>query len=67
MRFCVYLNLTLSYNLVYKIKFLIIFSRILNNAIVYLLMFFYFIVASSNNSSNNLFNILLNFSIFINF
>ncbi len=55
------------YNLAYEIKFLIIFFRIFNNAIVYSLMLSCFIVASNNNSNNNLFNILLNFSIFIIF
>ncbi len=67
MYFCVYLDLIVLCNLVYKIEFLIIFFKILNNAIVYLLMLFYSIVMFSNNSSNSLFNILLNFFIFITF
>jgi len=65
--FCVYLNLTFSCDLVYKIKSLIIFFRISNNAIIYLLMLSYSIVAFNNNLSNNLFNILLNFFKFITF
>ncbi len=67
MHSCVYLNLTLLYNLAYKIKSSIIFFKTLSNEIVYLLMFSYFIVTSNNNSNNNLFNILLNFFIFITF
>ncbi len=67
MHFCVYLNLILSCDLVYEIKSSIIFFKILNNTIVYSLMLFCFIVASNNNSSNNLFNILLNFFVFITF
>ncbi len=67
MHFCVYLDLTLSYNFAYKIKSSIIFFKISSSAIVYLLMLFRSIVASNNNSSNSLFNILLNFFVFITF
>jgi len=64
---CVYLNLTFLYNLAYKVKSSIIFFRILNSAIVYLLIFSCSIVAFNNNSNNSLFNILLNFFVFITF
>jgi len=67
MHFCVYLNLILLYDLAHEIKFSKIFFRISNNAIVYSLIFFRSIVASSNNSNNSLFNILLNFFVFITF
>ncbi len=67
MHSCVYLNLTLLCDLVYEIKFSIIFFKIFSNAIVYSLMFSRSIIAFSNDSSNNFFNILLNFSIFITF
>jgi len=67
MHSCVYLNLTLLYDLVYEVKSLIIFFIILSNAIIYSLILSRFIVESNNNSNNSLFNILLNFSIFITF
>ncbi len=67
MHFCVHLNLTLLCNLAYEIKSSIIFFKILNSAIVYSLILSCFIVASNNNLNNNLFNILLNFFVFITF
>ncbi len=67
MYFCVYLSLIFLCDLAYEIKFSIIFFKIFNNAIMYLLMLSCSIVAFNNNSSNNLFNILLNFFIFITF
>jgi len=67
MHFCVHLNLTLLYNLTYEIKSSIIFSRILNSAIVYSLMLFCSIIAFNNDLNNSFFNILLNFFIFMTF
>ncbi len=67
MHSCVYLDLTLLCDLAYKIKSLIFFFKIFNSAIVYSLILSRSIVAFSNNSNNNLFNILLNFFVFITF
>ena len=67
MYFCVYLNLILLCDLAHEIKFSIIFFKILNSVIVYSLMLSRSIVAFNNNLSNSLFNILLNFFVFITF
>ncbi len=67
MHSCVYLDLTLLCNLAYEIKLSIIFFKLLNSVIMYSLILFYSIVASSNDSNNDLFNILLNFFVFIIF
>ncbi len=65
--FVVYSNLIFLYNLVYKVKFSIIFFKVSSNFVVYLLMQFLFIKSFNINSSNKFLNILLNFSKFIAF
>jgi len=59
--FSIYLDLTLLYNLIYKIKFLIVFFKVLSNFVVYLLMQSFFIKLFNINLSNKSLNILSNF------
>ncbi len=61
MHFSIYLDLTLLYNLIYKIKFLIVFFKVLSNFVVYLLMQSFFIKLFNINLSNKSLNILSNF------
>ena len=65
--FVVYLNLTLLYNLAYKIKSSIVFFKASNNFVVYLLMLFLFIRLFNINSNNRFLNMLSNFFKFIAF
>ncbi len=65
--FVIFSNLTLLYNLAYKIKFLIIFFKALSNFVVYLLMSSLFIRLFNIDSNNKSLNMLLNFSKFITF
>ncbi len=67
MHFCVYSNLTFSYDLAHKIKSSIIFFKALISVVVYLLVSFYFIVLFNNDFNKSLLNILLNLFAFITF
>ncbi len=55
MHFVVYLNLTLLCNLVYEIKFLIIFFKVSSNFVVYLLISSLFIKLFNIDSNNKFF------------
>ncbi len=65
--FVVYLNLTLSYNLVYEIKSSIVFFKASSNFVVYLLMLSLFIRLFNIDLSNKFLDMLSNFSKFIAF
>jgi len=65
--FAIYLSLTLSYNLVYEIEFLIVFFKASSNFVVYLLILSLFIRLFNINSNNKSLNMLSNFSKFITF
>jgi len=65
--FVVYLDLTLLYSFVYKIKSSIVFFKVSNNFVVYLLMLFLSIKLFNIDLSNKSLNMLLNFSKFITF
>ncbi len=67
MHFAIYLSLTLSYNLVYEIEFLIVFFKASSNFVVYLLILSLFIRLFNINSNNKSLNMLSNFSKFITF
>ncbi len=67
MHFVIYSNLIFSYNLVYKIIFLIIFFKALSNFVVYLLMLFLFIKSFNINLNNKFLNMSSNFFKFIAF
>ena len=65
--YIVYLDLTFLYNLAYKIKSSIVFSKVSSNFVIYLLMLCLLIKSSNIDSSNKFLNILLNFFKFIAF
>ncbi len=63
----IYSNLTLLYNLAYKIKFSIVFFKVLSNFVVYLLMSSLFIRLFNIDLNNKSLNMLSNFFKFIAF
>ncbi len=65
--FAIYSSLTLLCNLAYKIKFLIVFFKVLSNFVVYLLILSLFIKLFNIDSNNKFLNMLLNFFTFITF
>ncbi len=67
MYFCIYFNLTLLYNLVYKIDSLVAFSSIFISVDVYLLILSCSIILFDSNFNKSSFSILLNFFLFIAF
>ncbi len=67
MHFVIYSSLTFLCNLAYKIKFLIVFFKVLSNFVVYLLMSSLFIKLFNIDSNNKSLNMLSNFFKFIVF
>ncbi len=65
--FIVYSSLILLCNLIYKIKFSIIFFKVSNNFVVYLLILSLFIKLFNIDLSNKFLNMLSNFFKFIAF